>query len=342
MKELYRLLADAEPSTQNVIVTLLEEGDAYEKALISNGKMIWKSREEGFLAQKEAALIENTSTGIIEMDGKKIYCEAIGQEENLVICGGGHVSIPVIQIGKMLGFHVTVLEDRPTFADNARRAGADQVICDNFEDGLHQVEGSSHTYFVIVTRGHRYDQECLQQIAAKEHAYIGMIGSRRRTTMVKQILAEQGVDKEVLDQVYTPIGLDIGAETPAEIAVAIMGEIIEVKNRKVNGTGLSKKMLMTILDENEDHGGMVLLTIINRKGSAPRGVGSKMLIMRDGTSVGTIGGGCAEAEVSTTARRMLSDEKNKIRISHVDMTADEAEQEGMVCGGVIDVLLEVL
>ena len=84
----------------------------------------------------------------------------------------------------------------------------------------------------IVTRGHRYDQACLEKIAEKEHAYIGMIGSRRRTTLVKKLLEEQGTDKAVLDAVYTPIGLDIGAETPEEIGVAIMAEIIEVKNKK--------------------------------------------------------------------------------------------------------------
>ena len=130
--------------------------------------------------------------------------------------------MPVIKIGIMMGWEVTVLEDRPKFADNARRAGASHVICEPFEEGLDKVPGSSDTYFVIVTRGHRYDQVCLEKIAEKEHAYIGMIGSRRRTTLVKKLLEEQGTDKAVLDAVYTPIGLDIGAETPEEIGVAIM------------------------------------------------------------------------------------------------------------------------
>ena len=85
----------------------------------------------------------------------------------------------VIQLGAMMEFTVTVLEDRPLYANNARRAGAHQVICDSFENGLDQTKGSKDTYFVILTRGHRYDQICLERIAKMPHAYIGMIGSRR-------------------------------------------------------------------------------------------------------------------------------------------------------------------
>lgn len=90
--------------------------------------------------------------------------------DHLVICGGGHVSIPMITIGKILGFYVSVLEDRPLFANHARRAGADQVICDTFYEALQQIEGSADTYFVVVTRGHRYDTECLRSILKKENA----------------------------------------------------------------------------------------------------------------------------------------------------------------------------
>lgn len=122
--------------------------------------------------------------------------------------------MPVIQLGAMMEFTVTVLEDRPLYANNARRAGAHQVICDSFENGLDQIEGSKDTYFVILTRGHRYDQVCLERIAKMPHAYIGMIGSRKRVAKVKEVLIENGTDPEVLNQVYTPIGLNIGAETP--------------------------------------------------------------------------------------------------------------------------------
>lgn len=241
-----------------------------------------------------------------------------------------------------MGCNVTVLEDRPLFADNARKAGATKVICDSFANGLNQIEGNADTYFVIVTRGHRYDQVCLEKIAQKEHAYIGMIGSRRRVNLVKQMLIENGSDKEVLDAVYTPIGLDIGAETPVEIAVAIMAEIIEVKNRKKRTFGFPKEIIKAILDDEKYPQKKVLATIVERKGSAPQDVGVKMLILPDGKCVGTIGGGCMEAKVLQKGRIMALQEETKAMLCKVDMTGTDAEDEGMVCGGMVDVLLEVI
>lgn len=98
-------------------------------------------------------------------EGKsRIFRERIGRIPRLVICGGGHVSAAATKLGKMLGFEVTVLEDRPKFADHVRKAGADNVICAPFKEGLAKIGGDSDTWFVIVTRGHRYDAECLEII----------------------------------------------------------------------------------------------------------------------------------------------------------------------------------
>ncbi len=268
----------------------------------------------------------------------------MGREKQLVICGGGHVSIPLIEIGLKLGFLVTVLEDRPSFADNARRAGATQVICDSFTAGLSTIEGDEDTFFVIVTRGHRYDKQCLEQIVKKKHAYIGMIGSRKRVQIVKQELLEGGSPKEVLDTVHSPIGLDIGAETPAEIAIAIMAEMIEVKNKKQRNFGFTKEILQVIRNKETADAKKVLATIVSRKGSAPRAVGTKMLFLEDGRTIGTIGGGCMEAEVLRQAKQMLCAAENSVpaQLCHVDLTGNDAEDDGMVCGGIIDVLLEIV
>lgn len=270
-----------------------------------------------------------------------MFCDIIGGQEHLVICGGGHVSVPVIKIGIMLGWKVTVLEDRPQFADHARNAGATEVICQPFEDALDQIEGDKDTYFVVLTRGHRYDQVCLEKIAGKEHAYIGMIGSRRRSAMVKQNLIEKGCSQEVIGEIKSPIGLNICAETPEEIGVAIMAEIIEVKNQNKRVCGYPEDLLEAILDIAHP-GKKMLATIITRKGSAPRNVGSKMLILEDGNCVGTIGGGCMEAEVLRKARVMMHENNTGLKTEYVDMTGDDAEEEGMVCGGTIEVLLEPL
>ena len=268
----------------------------------------------------------------------RIYRERIGRTPKMIICGAGHVSMSIIRMGKMLGFMVTVIEDRPKFADHARAAGADQVLCEPFADGLSKIRGDSDSWFIIVTRGHRYDTECLEAILRKPYAYVGMMGSRRRVAIVKDQLEAKGVCREALDGVHTPIGLKIGAETPEEIAVSVMAEIIQVKNAGSAKGGYSPELLDAVLNP-EDSREKVLATIITRKGSAPRSVGTKMLIRADGTTVDTIGGGCIESEVIRKALLMMRAEEG-FRLCTVDMTADAAEDEGMVCGGVVEVMLE--
>ena len=247
------------------------------------------------------------------------------------------MSMPIIRLGKMLGFTVTVLEDRPKFADNARAAGADHVLCETFREGLSQIKGDSDTWFVIVTRGHRYDSECLEAALGKEYAYVGMMGSRRRVAVVKDQLAQNGVDQEKLDSVHTPIGLKISAETPEEIAVSIMAEIIQIKNGREQGSGYSDELLEALTEGKQK---AVLATIISRKGSAPRGVGTKMLVREDGSTVDTIGGGCVESEIIQKALLMMRVGAPLFQVCREDLTMEAAENEGMVCGGVVEVMLE--
>lgn len=340
MKALFEAIQRTDTNRFNMVLTVLDGENIGEKVLTSDGTILWESQEHGFFRGFQDEIKALDDSGVIRLGGHEVFCDVLGNEKQIVICGGGHVSIPVITLGVMMGCEVTVLEDRPLFADDARRAGATKVICAPFEEGLEQVKGNADTYFVIVTRGHRYDQICLEKIARKEHAYIGMIGSRRRTTLVKQILAEKGIDKNVLDSVYTPIGLDIGAETPVEIAVAIMAEIIEVKNKKKRTCGYTKEIMQAVLNPESGSESKVMATIVKRKGSAPQGVGIKMLVLRSGTCIGTIGGGCMEANIMQKALLMASGNGPEAVICKVDMTGADAEEEGMVCGGVVSVLLE--
>ncbi len=297
---------------------------------------------EGSCAGEKHILVEAPEgplPSVVTEDGISIYRERIGGRKKLYICGGGHVSMPIIRIGKMIGFTVTVLEDRPKFADNARAAGADRVFCEPFGDGLARITGDEDSWFVIVTRGHRYDTECLECILRKRHAYVGMMGSRRRVAIVKDQLHQKGVSRELLDSVHTPIGLKIGAETPEEIAVSIMAEIIQVKNSRDNSGGYSEEMLRGLM--SEDGRKKTVATIVSRKGSAPRGIGTKMLIYEDGMTVDTIGGGCVESEIIQKALLMMRTGTPEFQICRVDMTMDAAEDEGMVCGGVVEVMLEL-
>ena len=303
---------------------------------------LWaQTRIDGAEAGKKILLKgepKDTDSVFVDERGERIFQERISRPAKLVICGAGHVSMPIIRMGKMLGFHVTVVEDRPKFADDARRAEADQVYCEPFEDGLAKIKGDTDTWFVIVTRGHRYDTDCLRTILGKPRAYVGMMGSKRRTAIVKDQLEAEGFERDVLEAVHTPIGLKIAAETPEEIAVSIMAEIIQIKNSRAKSGGYSSELLEEILTEDEC--GTVLATIISRKGSAPRGVGTKMLVCGDGRIIDTIGGGCVESEIIQKALLMIRTEQEGFQVCKVDMTAEAAEDEGMVCGGVVEVMLE--
>ena len=336
---LYDAVSDANNNAETHIATVVSGDNMGEKALILDGVMTWNSLPAGFLKAHEAEVIAMQDTGIISIEGQDIFVELLGNEKQVVICGAGHVAMPIISITRMMGLNVTVIDDREEFIENAKKRGASRTICKSFAEGMAEVEGSDDTFFVIVTRGHRYDKDCVGAALRKKHAYVGMIGSRRHAAFVRQNLLKEGLSEELVDSIYTPIGLDIGAETPEEIAVSIVGELIEVKNRRKRNSGFPKAMMRAIMEEGRDP--MILATIIKRAGSAPRAVGSKMLVRRDGSIVGTIGGGSAEADIMKYAARLLAEGFCGTRVRHVDL-ACSAEEDGMVCGGVIDVLLEVL
>jgi len=324
-------------SIHNVSLMVISGPHQGEKALWTDHGYTFTSASLPLWQLAESAL--NTVTGpVLKTFGEDtVFCEALSSPPNIIICGCGHVSIPIIRTGKMLGFHVTAIDDRPLFCDHARSAGADQVICDNFSSALAQIPDEKNNYFVIVTRGHRYDTECLETILHKPHTYIGMMGSRVRVRAVKEALAVQGADPVLLDSVHMPIGLKIKAETPEEIAISIAAEIIQVKNEAYASYNYTKEMLNELCAPDAVEG-CALATILKRRGSAPRSTGTKMLVLESGRTVGTIGGGCAEAAILQKALRCIRDHKTEI--IHVDMTGRDAEEEGMVCGGIIDVLVE--
>ena len=147
----------------------------------------------------------------------------------IVVVGGGHVGLAVARIGEMVGFDITVLDDREEFANRERFPMADQVINGDSGEALARVPLDHRTYVVLVSRGHKQDEDALRQAVGRGAGYVGMIGSRRRTATVLQHLAEEGFAREALEAVSTPIGLDIGAETPEEIALSILAEIVMVR-----------------------------------------------------------------------------------------------------------------
>jgi xanthine dehydrogenase accessory factor len=158
----------------------------------------------------------------------ELYVERVAPPAELVIVGAGHIARPLSRIGALLGFRVTVVDDRPDFARRDRFPDADRVVVADFADPFAGIPIGPRSHVVLVTRGHRYDYDCALALARieDEPAYVGMIGSRRRVRAAFELLAAEGFDEERLARIHAPIGLDIGAETPAEIAVAIAAEIV--------------------------------------------------------------------------------------------------------------------
>ena len=147
----------------------------------------------------------------------------------LIIFGAGHIAVPLASLATLVGFEVTVVDDRDHFANHKRFPEAKEIIVGEFQSVMASQELSPWTYVVLVTRGHEHDEAILQWIVDSPVPYIGMIGSRRRVLVVFQRLAKLGISEDRLRRVYAPIGLDIGSRTPEEIALAIMAEIVNVR-----------------------------------------------------------------------------------------------------------------
>ncbi|HWK90224.1 MAG TPA: XdhC/CoxI family protein [Longimicrobium sp.] len=196
--------------------------------------------DEAAVRMARAALADGSPAGSreVEADGIRcaLYVEAHRPPPELVIVGAGHIARPLCRVGAMLGFRVTVLDDRPAFATRERFPEAAEVRRADFGDPFRGVRMGPGTHLVLVTRGHKYDFEALRDVLRRDQvpAYVGMVGSRRRTRAALQALAREGIGPERLRAIHAPVGLDVRAETPEEIAVAIGAELVLVRR---GGTG---------------------------------------------------------------------------------------------------------
>ncbi len=177
----------------------------------------------------------------------RVFLELHHPQPEMIIVGAGHVAQPLSVMGSVLGLRVRVLDDRPEFATRERFPGAEEVQTVDFSDPFHRISLHPWSSVILVTRGHRYDYECLRRVllASPLPGYIGMIGSRRRVRATFQALLEEGIPRSHLEHVSAPIGLDLGAETPGEIAVAVAAEIVQHQR---GGSGRPLRQVENILD----------------------------------------------------------------------------------------------
>jgi xanthine dehydrogenase accessory factor len=165
------------------------------------------------------------------------FLEPLKSRPVVYLFGGGHVALPLAKLVKMVDFSLIVVDDRDEFANAERYPEADEIWVRSFEGVLEGEMLGPEAYIVIVTRGHLYDKDVLAQTLQRETAYVGMIGSRRKRNMVYQALRDEGFTEDQLARVHSPIGLDIAAETPEEIAVSIVAELIAVRAKRSSEVG---------------------------------------------------------------------------------------------------------
>ncbi len=187
------------------------------------------SELEQEMASRIDQILKSRVPGIITVLDRDIYVEPVIADPTLYIFGGGHVSQQIVPLASKVGFKVMVIDDRPEFANPEQFPDAYEVKQLSFDSVMEKLPVAEDSYLVIVTRGHMHDKVVLAQALKTKARYIGMIGSKRKRDIIYEKLVEEGLTREDLARVYSPIGLDIGAETPEEIAVSIVAELIKVR-----------------------------------------------------------------------------------------------------------------
>lgn len=193
---------------------------------------VWQAAREVMESEEPRSLTFNLNqdpkydTGLVCGGTLDIFVEPVLPPASLYIFGAGHVSVNLYKVASSAGFDVTVVDDRAAYANRERFAEAKEVIAEDFEPAMARLTPNESSYIVIVTRGHLYDMRVLRWAVQTPARYIGMIGSRRKTITIFRELTKEGIPAELFERVHAPVGLDIGAVTPEEIAVAITAELI--------------------------------------------------------------------------------------------------------------------
>ena len=274
-----------------------------------------------------------------EKDGHECFVENLQSKPRLFLLGSGHVGTALSKIVCDLDFRLIVLDERPDFADPDRFPFAHQVLAGDYLELLAGFDERISDWFVIMTPGHARDRECAEAILKRKSSYVGMIGSRVKVAKTKKALEERGISRDRLDRLHAPIGLPIGGRTPAEIAVSIAAELVQIRNS--SAVAHFDETILSALRQEETAGPLMMVTIIKKQGSGPRDPGTRMLVSSQGKLLaGTIGGGALEMAALAHVREMF-DRKLSFELQSYDLTDSQAAELGMICGGNNRVMFEV-
>ena len=208
--------------------------DELDRAVVEQAARFLESRADTRVFQ-----IKEFAPELTEWSDAKILFERIQAEPRLVICGAGHVGASLAKLASLMGYRATLIDDRAEFVTRKLflEESIELVAAENWSQAVQAAVGNGRGVSVaIVTRGHSEDEQCLRAVIPIDVDYVGLIGSKRRTNIVLERLPENGAAEERLEKVYAPVGLDIGAVTPEEVALAIMAEIVAVRRGGKGGS----------------------------------------------------------------------------------------------------------
>lgn len=208
---------------------LVREGQVVGET-IGDARMVENIRAESathLAAEKSRLVALAIPGGAAKLE---IFFEVMPAPPKLIVVGAGHIAVPLVKMAKVLDFHVIVIDDRLLYANRERFPDADEVLVGDMAQMLKEMALTPSCYVVLITRGHAYDEPCLRVVLPTAAKYIGMIGSRRRIkACFQRFRDEDKISEDLIGKVYAPIGLDIATETPAEIALSILAEVIKVR-----------------------------------------------------------------------------------------------------------------
>lgn len=208
-------------------------GGCYENEAFWKARTAIESRQP-VIAKYELADDIAEDSGLICGGQMEVYIEPLEPAPALYLVGAGHVAFHLAQAAHTVGFRLHVIDDREKFANSERFPHAEEIVVESMPEWLAQAELPPHAYVVILTRGHRHDLEALRALAPKQLRYLGLIGSQAKVARIYEALEGGGISAEKLRKVHAPVGLDLGAVTPQEIAVSILAELIGVKYGKIS------------------------------------------------------------------------------------------------------------
>lgn len=323
---------------RGLVLSSLDE-ERGDKVILSGKEIVWQNegcrlKKEELENQRLQELMQCEQSQVVELDGVRWLLEILKPEARLIICGAGHVALSCLRMAKLLGMNVTVLEDREEYAKQAEEAGADLVVCKPFREAIRELENTDNCKYLVMTRAHKMDQDCLEEIFRKPYSYVGMLGSPKKIAALRNNLVQAGIEEAHFEKLHSPVGLDIGAKTPAEIGVSVMAELIQLQNSgKEEASSYSREMLGR---QALHPAAGILCTLVDNGGGSPRNPGTKMLVYSSDDRIGTIGGGVLEGTAIREAVKMLEEGMER-KIIHSGVDGNDS---GMACCRNAEVLLE--